>query len=104
MPEDLALFGDDHSPGSRATTETSLPIAPWQVDLLRKNLDALGLNDMGARQEAIESAVGRPVESLKSLTHDEAMRAVERLGRATPAGTGSSSWDNREASTWIDRL
>jgi DNA polymerase-3 subunit epsilon len=60
---------------------------------------------MAERQRAIEDAAQRPVESLRALTHDEALRVLSRLGQAPkkPAEAGSA-WDQRDEDTWIDRL
>lgn len=105
MSDDLSLFGDDapNVPTLPARAET--PIADWQVDLLRKALDARGLTTMIERQQVIESAAGRAVESLRALTHDEAMRVLTQLGQAPGAGERkTSTWDDRDEDTWIDRL
>lgn len=60
---------------------------------------------MTDRQQAIESAAGRAVESLRALTHEEALRVLSRLGQQPSGGRSSGSqWDNREEDTWIDRL
>jgi hypothetical protein len=60
---------------------------------------------MTDRKQAIEAAAGRPVESLRALTHDEAMRVLTSLGQVPAAGRRTTStWDDREGNTWIDRL
>lgn len=102
---DLSLFGDDQRDEPTPDPSTEAPIADWQVDLLRKALDARDLTDQDQRREAIETAAGRPVESLRSLTHDEALRVLSRLGE-TPSTSkaGGSAWEQREEDTWIDRL
>lgn len=105
MTEDLSLFGDDESatPPVHETSPTS--IADWQVDLLRKALDALGLRSMAERQLAIEAAAGRSVDSLRALSHDEALRLLSQLGRQEGAAPRERlAWDDREGDTWIDRL
>jgi hypothetical protein len=60
---------------------------------------------MADRQQAIEAAAEHPVESLRALTHDEALGILSRLG---PSSEGQqrerSTWDNRDENTWIDRL
>jgi DNA polymerase-3 subunit epsilon len=60
---------------------------------------------MAERQHAIEAAVERPVESLRSLTRGEALRVLTLLS-STPAPhtVQTSAWDDREDDTWIDRL
>ncbi len=105
MTDDLSLFGDDARPEPVKTPKAPTPIADWQVDLLRKALDARGLTSMQHRQEAIEMAAGRPVESLRALTHEEGLQVLSRLGEQ-PAASGpkSSAWNEREEDTWIDRL
>ena len=81
------------------------PIADWQVDLLRKALDARGLTSMSDRQQAIASAAGRTVESLRALTHDEGLQVLSRLGQQRAGGRRDTSlWDSRDEDTWIDRL
>jgi hypothetical protein len=102
---DLSLFGDDQpeEPARPVRTETSL--ADWLVDSLREALAARGLTTMAERQQAIEAAAGRPVDSLRSLTRGEALRVLERLGPEQESQTGSkSTWENRDEDTWIDRL
>src|SRR6187401_15439 len=57
------------------------------------------------RDFAGEAAVGRPVESLRSLTRGEALRALEQLtSTSAPQARSTSSWDSRDEDTWIDRL
>ena len=103
MPDDLSLFGNDESAVPPA--QVNAPIADWQVDLLRKALDARGLMAMADRQQAIQSAAGRKVESLRSLTQEEGMQVLSRLGQQAPAARSETSqWDDREEDTWIDRL
>ena len=66
MTEDVSLFGDDESatPPVQETGPTGpTSIADWQVDLLRKALDAHGLQSMAERKLAIEAAAGRSVDS-----------------------------------------
>ena len=106
MSDDLFLFGDEPAPsiGSAAPAPTEAPIADWQVDLVRKVLDAQGLRSMAERQQAIEAVVGRPVESLRALTHEEALHVVEELGKSSASPRPTSAWDERDESTWIDRL
>lgn len=105
MSDDLALFGDDEPAVPPTQVSAPAPIADWQVGLLRKALDTRGLTTMEERQQAIESAAGRPVRSLRSLTQDEGLHVLSRLGRRPSAGHSMSrSWDDREEETWIDRL
>lgn len=60
---------------------------------------------MAARQKAVEAAVGRSVESLRSLTRGEAMRVLAALGPDDASVSGSSTaWDDRDGDTWIDRI
>ncbi|WP_459976109.1 hypothetical protein, partial [Nocardioides pyridinolyticus] len=106
MTGDLSLFGDDEpdEPATR-TTPTTTPAASWQVDLLRKALDGRGMTTMAERQGAIEDAIGRPVESLRALTSEEALRALSKLGGASSArSSAATAWDERDEDTWIDRL
>lgn len=105
MSDDPALFstGAPVSADPRASVQT--PIANWQRDLIRKALDARGLVAMEERQQAVEEAAGRGVESLRALTHEEALVVLNRLGRSsTDGGSAGSAWDAREGDTWIDRL
>ena len=105
MPDDLSLFGDDSSPAAVEVPKEPAAIADWQVDLLRKALDARGLIAMDDRRQAVEDAAGRPVESLRALTHDEAMSVLTKLGPAPSSERRTtSSWDERAEDTWIDRL
>lgn len=105
MSDDVSLFGDDPVvPPTQVSARA--PIADWQVDLLRNVLEARGLTSMSERQRTIEAAAGRSVESLRALTHDEAMRVLNRLGEHGGAASGrtTSQWDDRDEDTWIDRL
>lgn len=105
MSDDLSLFGDEPTPAPVEVPKTPAPIADWQVDLLRKALDARGLTSMADRQQAIESAAGRAVQSLRALTHDEGLQVLSRLGQQPSGGrSATSQWDDREEDTWIDRL
>lgn len=82
-----------------------MSIPDWLVDSLREALTARGLSTMDQRQEAIEAAAERPVESLRSLTRAEAMRVLERLTPTAASEKGpTSAWDGRDEDTWIDRL
>ncbi|MDN7121456.1 hypothetical protein INN71_08640 [Nocardioides sp. ChNu-153] len=105
MSEDLFLFGEGYPPAPVELPMQPSLVSDWQVDLLRKALDGRGLTSMADRQRAVEDAVGRPVQSLRALTHDEAMSALTELGRG-PASERrvTSSWDERDEDTWIDRL
>jgi hypothetical protein len=89
VTEDVSLFGDDEpaTPPVQETGPTS--IADWQVDLLRKALDARGLQSMAERKLAIEGAAGRSVDSLRALSHDEALRVLSQLGQQGSASSGA---------------
>lgn len=101
----MSLFGDDEPAPQEPAAPLPAPAADWQVDLLRKSLDARGLVSMEDRRVAIESAAGRAVESLRSLTHDEALTVLSALGQTSPGtNVGGSRWDERDEDTWIDRL
>lgn len=81
------------------------PISDWQVDLLRRALDARGLTSMPDRRAAIETAAGREVPSLRALTQEEALGILNQFGQEPPKRSSSgSAWDDREEDTWIDRL
>jgi hypothetical protein len=105
VSDDLSLFGDDPKPAPVEVPKVPAPIADWQVELLRNALNGRGLTSMADRQRAIEDAAGRPVESLRELTHGEAMSVLTRLGQVpAPDRRTNSSWDDRNGDTWIDRL
>lgn len=105
MPDDLSLFGDDEPAIPPTQVSAPAPIADWQVDLLRKALDARGLTSMDDRQQAVEGAAGRAVPTLRDLTCDEAIRVLNRLGESGQRGGRSASlWESRDEDTWIDRL
>jgi len=103
MSVDASLFGDDE-PAPPANVPSPTPIAGWQVNLLRKALDARGLSAMADRQALIEELAERPVESLRGLTHEEGLRVLAKLGESGPSRSPGSAWDEREEDTWIDRL
>lgn len=105
MSEDPSLFGDDEPEVAPDPLHEPATIADWQIALLRRALDARGLTSMAERQLVIERAVGRAVESLRGLTHEEAISALSSLGQQPTAGRAQkSTWDDREEDTWIDRL
>lgn len=105
MSGDLSLFGDEQPNEPAQPVPTEAPIADWQLELLRKTLTAHGLTTMAERQQAIEAAAERPVESLRSLTRAEGVRVLERLGPPPASQAQSASaWDSRDEDTWIDRL
>ena len=85
-----------------ASTDAGAP--DWLVDQLREALTTRGLTAMVERQQTVEVLVGRPVDSLRSLTRAEAMRTLEALSSEEPSARPVSSWDAREEDTWIDRL
>lgn len=105
MSDDLSLFGDDAPAAPSEPVRALSPIADWQVDLLRRALDASGLTSMAERQRAIGSTAGRAVESLRALSNEEALHVLSRLGQQPSTGRAEkSAWDDREEDTWIDRL
>lgn len=104
MDGDLSLFGDDEPAAPVSAPAAPSPIADWQVDLLRKALDARGIADMAERQRLIEETVGRPVNSLRGLTHDEGIKILSHVGQSAPQRGEGSAWDERDEDTWIDRL
>lgn len=104
MNDEPSLFGDEPAPEA-PVPPAATSIADWQIDLLRKALNARGLTTMPERRSAIEAAAGRPLESLRALTHDEGLQVLSRLGQQQPSGrSATSQWDDREEDTWIDRL
>lgn len=82
-----------------------MPITDWLVEKLRHALDSEGLSSTAVRQERIERAAGRPVESLRALTYQEGVKVLAAIGTNAPsAAARRSAWDDREEDTWIDRL
>ena len=104
VASELSLFGEEppEAPGQAVPRDDS--IADWLVEDIRAALTARGLTGMAERQEAIEAAVERPVESLRSLTRAEALRVLASLRSPSAQADKASSWDNRDEDTWIDRL
>lgn len=105
---DLDLFGNpadgDHEDSPRVADSTPDLAARWQVDLLRKALDSRGFSEVDERRKAIEEVVGRPVDSLQTLSQVEALDALKRFGESAPVSRSGSAWDERDEDTWIDRL
>ena len=105
MADELSLFGEEPPEQLPDVGLRPTPISDWQVDLLRKALDARGLTAMADRQAVVQEAVGHPVESLRHLSQEEALRALSKLGEHQPLRpSAGSSWDNRDEDPWIDRL
>jgi hypothetical protein len=102
---DLSLFGDEPLQEPVQPVPSNAPIADWLVNDIRAALDARGLTTMTERQQAIESAVERPVESLRSLTRAEALQVLTVLSSVSAAQPSpTSAWADRNEDTWIDRL
>lgn len=101
---ELSLFGDEPPEAPVQPVPRGDSIADWLVEDIRAALSARGLMTMAERQKAIEGAVERPVESLRSLTRAEALRVLALLGSTSVQADKASSWDNRDGDTWIDRL
>lgn len=105
MSDELSLFDDEPTTPEPVAQPTVPPISDWQVDLLRKALDARGITSMIERQTAIEAAAGREVPSLRELTQEEALSILNQFGQEPPERSSpGSAWDDREEDTWIDRL
>ena len=105
MSDDLSLFGDDEPAVPPMPESTPAPIADWQVNLLRKALDARGLTAMADRQQEVARAAERSVPTLRDLTHDEAIRVLNSLGASgRRSDRPVSLWESRDEDTWIDRL
>ena len=105
MSGNLSLFGDEPPEEPVEPVPTDAPIADWLVDDIRTALTARGLTATAERQHAIEAAVERPVESLRSLTRAEALRVLSLLSSTPSRKTRqASAWDDRDEETWIDRL
>lgn len=106
MSEPLSLFGEDPEPAT--ARERRDPVVEWQLDHIRRGLDARGISDMGDRQAFVVKFAGRHVASLRELTYTEAQAVLDELGPppaiTTESKPSSSAWDDREEDTWIDRL
>lgn len=101
---DHSLFGEEAKSPSAVSVPAAAPIRDWQVELLRKALDARGLTTMAERQTLIEELAGHSVSALRDLTHDDAMALLSKLGTNAPQAGSGSLWESREGDTWIDRL
>lgn len=104
-----SLFGDDDATPEAPAHRPVAPdgIADWQVEQLRRALDARGLTDMASRQQFIEELAGRPVTSLRDLHSSEARQLLEQIqtrSASAKAQRSGSSWDDRDEDTWIDKL
>lgn len=104
MSETPSLFGDEPTNPAEQAAEP-MPITDWLVEKLRQALDSEGLSSMALRQERIERAAGRPVESLRALTYQEGVKVLAAIGKNVPAPAARrTAWDERDDDTWIDRL
>ena len=88
MPDDLSLFGDDGDESPTQAVTAPSPVADWQVDLLRKALDAQGLTGMTERVAVLDGTLsygprpGTGFAVTASLPLTTADRAPERVGAA----------------------
>lgn len=104
MTSQDSLFGDEPGPDSNPVNSLAATgMAAWQVDQVRAAFERRGVTDMSARRRFIEEVVGRPVENLRELSFVEARTVLEQLSDASPTRE-TSSWDDRDEDTWIDRL
>ena len=104
MDDEATLFGEPEDRSERIE-QTAAKAADWQLDLIRKSLDARGIASMEDRQSLIVQHVGRDVASLRELTSEEALMVLNALGEGVPGSRDSrSQWDDRGDATWIDRM
>lgn len=100
-----SLFGDVLNDGDGVAAAPSAPpdLSQWRIDQLRAALDKRGLASVADRKSAVEAIVGRKLTNLRDLTAAESTTVLEALslGRSERA---TSSWDDRDADTWIDKL
>lgn len=100
------LFGE--ADGDRATPPERAAVAlaaDWQLDLIRRALDARGVESMSDRQALVVQHLGREVASLRELTSEEALTVLNAFGKNAPSTrTTGSLWDDRGDATWIDRM
>lgn len=82
------------------------PIRGDQIAEVRSAFEAAGITDQTERHAIVQSAVTRPVESLRDLKATDVRHVLARItARASAATSGTgSAWDQREDDTWIDRL
>lgn len=106
MSETLFNFDlEPPEPPSQSDRNTSQSrVAEWQLELIRKILDARGLTETAARRAVVEGAVGRSVESLRHLTFAEAHTVVEAISKRPNSTPQASAWDSRDEDTWLDKL
>ncbi len=105
MTSDVPLFGEDDSGEMPVASSDPRPdlVPGWQVEQLRAAFDRRGIDSMEERRALVTRVAGREVESLRDLTSREARVIAEALVDRV-ADPGTSSWDDREDDTWIDRL
>lgn len=90
---------------SPAETYEPPPIRDDQIAELRLAFDAAGITDQAERKQVVQSAVTRPVESLRELRATDVRHVLARIAaRGTASSRGGSDWDQRDEDTWIDRL
>lgn len=56
------------------------PISPRQLQALQISLHRIGISERGERLEWLSVQTGRPIDSTKNLTFDEAKRLLSALG------------------------
>jgi hypothetical protein len=105
--EPFSLF--DLPSASEPTPLQSPAIKDKQVQEIRRRFESTGLVSQDDRKRTIESLLSREVAGLSDLSSFEGSRLIAYLAgidpnRTKPSTSRSSTWDDREEDTWIDKL
>ena len=104
-PESLFAIPDGPKTLSHAVTYEPPAIRDDQVAELRSAFDAAGITDQAERKQVVQSAVPRPIVSLRELRATDVRHVLARIvARGTASARMGSDWDQRGEDTWIDRL
>jgi len=113
MASNDALFNLDGSEDRADPTRTlrQAPIRDDQVAQIREAFARSGIESMTVRQQLVEGCVQRPTATLRDLRDTDVRFILQRIESYAVAnrkgeadGSARSTWDEREADTWIDRL
>ena len=106
MDDMISLFASDDTAQSESAPPTRM-MTPSQREALKKAFATLGLLDARGQFAMVEDLTGKRIASVQELQERDAQTLIHRLADKVSSigrkNTGNT-WDDREESTWIDKL